>query len=133
MPRTKRLVSDDAVLHIVQRGNNKQTIFREDEDFEKFLYIIPDFAIAKSARRADRLNPTGFNLARRGNPKQISNANFGSILRYLPATPPVAARSILDAGVIGSATGFMTLITFANTVAGTYKTSPLNIFLSKLI
>src|SRR3989338_9368847 len=77
MPRTKRLVSDDAVLHIVQRGNNKQTIFREDEDFEKFLSIIPDFAIAKSARRADRLNPTGFNLARRGNPKQISNANFG--------------------------------------------------------
>jgi len=34
--------------------------------------INPDFAIAKSARRADRLNP-----ARRGNPKQISNANFG--------------------------------------------------------
>ncbi len=35
--------------------------------------INPDFAIAKSARRADRLNPIGFNLARRGNPKQISN------------------------------------------------------------
>jgi len=49
--------------------------------------INPDFAIAKSARlvpafrftfvnlqgRADRLNPRGFNLARRGNPKQISN------------------------------------------------------------
>ena len=54
----------------------------------------PDFAIAKSARlvpafrftfvnlqgRADRLNPRGFNLARRGNPKQISNANFGGKL-----------------------------------------------------
>ena len=40
MPRTKRLVSDDTVFHIVQRGNNKQTIFREDEDFEKFLSII---------------------------------------------------------------------------------------------
>ena len=25
---------------------------------------------------ADRLNPRGFNLARRGNPKQISNANW---------------------------------------------------------
>ena len=40
--------------------------------------INPDFARllrkqAKSARRADRLNPIGFNLARRGNPKQISN------------------------------------------------------------
>ncbi len=43
-----------------------------------FCGIIPDFARllhkqAKSARRADRLNPIGFNLARRGNPKQISN------------------------------------------------------------
>ena len=46
MPRTKRLVSDDAVFHIVQRGNNKQTIFREDEDFEKFLSIIRKY-IAK--------------------------------------------------------------------------------------
>jgi len=57
----------------------------------------PDFAIAKSARlvpafrftfvnlqgRADRLNPRGFNLARRGNPKQISNANFGMNLNIL--------------------------------------------------
>ncbi len=42
--------------------------------------VIPDFAIAKSARRADRLNPFGFNLARRGNPKQISNAKFGIIM-----------------------------------------------------
>ncbi len=55
------------------------------------LIVNPDFAIAKSARlspwldlylqiygeRADRLNPFGFNLARRGNPKQISNAKFG--------------------------------------------------------
>ena len=40
---------------------------------QKFLPVNPDFAIAKSARRADRLNPIGFNLARRGNPKQISN------------------------------------------------------------
>ena len=43
MPRTKRLVSDDSVFHIVQRGNNKQTIFREDEDFEKFLSIIKKY------------------------------------------------------------------------------------------
>jgi len=54
---------------------------------EAYFKINPDFAIAKSARlvpafrftfvnlqgRADRLNPRGFNLARRGNPKQISN------------------------------------------------------------
>jgi putative transposase len=28
------------VFHVVQRGNNKQTVFREEEDFEKFLSII---------------------------------------------------------------------------------------------
>lgn len=46
MPRARRLVSDDSVFHIVQRGNNKQTIFREDKDFEKFLSIIRKY-IAK--------------------------------------------------------------------------------------
>lgn len=46
MPTAGRLVSDDSVLHIVQRGNNKQTVFRETEDFEKFLSIIRKY-IAK--------------------------------------------------------------------------------------
>src|SRR3989338_1698871 len=41
--------------------------------------IIPDFTIEKSARMTYRLNPIGFNLARRGNPKQIFNAKFGII------------------------------------------------------
>ncbi|MEW6171405.1 MAG: hypothetical protein AB1472_07630, partial [Candidatus Omnitrophota bacterium] len=39
----------------------------------------PDFVRfrqAKSAQRADRLNPTGFNFVHRGNPKQISDTKF---------------------------------------------------------
>ncbi|MFC1621152.1 transposase [Candidatus Omnitrophota bacterium] len=46
MPRIKRLVSDGSVLHIVQRGNNKQAVFRDEEDFKKFLSIIRKY-IAK--------------------------------------------------------------------------------------
>ncbi|MFH0771519.1 MAG: protease inhibitor I42 family protein [Candidatus Omnitrophota bacterium] len=39
--------------------------------------INPNFALAKFARRADRLNPNGFNRACRGNPAKISNAKCG--------------------------------------------------------
>ncbi|MFH1440470.1 MAG: ATP-binding protein [Candidatus Omnitrophota bacterium] len=37
----------------------------------------PNFAVEKFARRAGRLNPDGFNRARRGNPDKVSNAKFG--------------------------------------------------------
>ena len=40
MPRVKRLVGDDSVFHIIQRGNNKQSIFSEEEDFKEFLSIV---------------------------------------------------------------------------------------------
>lgn len=45
MPTTKRLIADNSIYHVVQRGNNKQKIFQENEDFERFLsttrrYII---------------------------------------------------------------------------------------------
>jgi len=40
MPIGRRLVYDDSVYHIVQRGNNGLKIFKGDEDFEMFLSII---------------------------------------------------------------------------------------------
>jgi putative transposase len=45
MPTTKRQVYDEAILHIIQRGNNKQTLFKEREDFEKFLALVKDYKI----------------------------------------------------------------------------------------
>ena len=49
---------------------------------KSFNLVTPDFAIAKSARRANRLDlpnslKEGPNLARRGNPEQISNTKIG--------------------------------------------------------
>lgn len=37
MPRTKRLVFPDAAMHIMCRGNNRQSVFNSDED--KFYYL----------------------------------------------------------------------------------------------
>ena len=40
MPSSARVVYDNAVYHIVQRGNNKQDIFKDEKDFKRFLSII---------------------------------------------------------------------------------------------
>ncbi|MFC1623926.1 transposase [Candidatus Omnitrophota bacterium] len=40
MSTTQRLVYDDSLYHIIQKGNNGQKIFKDDEDFETFLLLI---------------------------------------------------------------------------------------------
>ncbi len=32
MPRSRRIIPDNAVLHVISRGNNKQTVFHADND-----------------------------------------------------------------------------------------------------
>ncbi len=78
-PEGDAIGSELALASLLARLNKKVCIINEDTNKQldflagKAAIINPDFAMAKSARRADRLNPIGFNLARRGNPKQISN------------------------------------------------------------
>jgi len=43
MPRTIRLVFDNAIYHVFNRGNAKQIIFNDDEDFEHFLHILAHY------------------------------------------------------------------------------------------
>lgn len=40
MPTQARVIYDGAVCHIIQRGNNRQRIFKEEGDYEKFLSLI---------------------------------------------------------------------------------------------
>lgn len=40
MPRTTRLLLSDVCYHIIQRGNQKQNIFLEEEDFKKYLQLL---------------------------------------------------------------------------------------------
>lgn len=40
MPRGSRLLVPNVCYHIIQRGNQKQNIFLEDEDFKNYLEIV---------------------------------------------------------------------------------------------
>ena len=39
MPRTARIAFPSLVYHIISRGNNREWVFNEEEDFEKYLGI----------------------------------------------------------------------------------------------
>ena len=39
MPRTARVAFPSLVYHIISRGNNREWVFNEGEDFEKYLGI----------------------------------------------------------------------------------------------
>lgn len=43
MPRTARKKSKSGIYHIVLRGINRQTIFEDDEDAEKFLQTLKEY------------------------------------------------------------------------------------------
>ncbi len=43
MPTQRRVIYDGAVCHIIQRGNNRQKVFREEEDYKKFLSLIKEY------------------------------------------------------------------------------------------
>jgi REP element-mobilizing transposase RayT len=43
MPRTARRKSSTGIYHIILRGINRQTIFYDEEDNEKFIQTIADF------------------------------------------------------------------------------------------
>ncbi len=43
MPRARRLKSETGIDHVVLRGNNKQTIFEDDEDNEMFLVTLDEY------------------------------------------------------------------------------------------
>lgn len=40
MPRGARLVSSNAIYHVVNRGNQKQHIFKKEADFVKYLQLL---------------------------------------------------------------------------------------------
>jgi len=42
MPRSARKESQSGIYHIVLRGINRQQIFEDDEDYEKFLQVLMD-------------------------------------------------------------------------------------------
>lgn len=43
MPRTARIAPQECVYHILIRGNNKQNIFKDEEDFLEFIEILKKY------------------------------------------------------------------------------------------
>ncbi|MDD4980058.1 MAG: transposase [Candidatus Omnitrophica bacterium] len=40
MPRTARITIENSCYHIITRGNQKQSVFRNPQDYEKYLNIL---------------------------------------------------------------------------------------------
>ncbi|MGV8058274.1 MAG: transposase [Smithellaceae bacterium] len=43
MPRTARVAPKEFVYHILTRGNNKQDVFKDEEDFRKYIDILKKY------------------------------------------------------------------------------------------
>jgi len=43
MPRAARILPEIGVFHILTRGNNKQDVFRDDEDFGTYMELLKEY------------------------------------------------------------------------------------------
>ena len=43
MPRTARIAPKEYVYHVMTRGNNRQTVFEDEEDFSRYLVILQQY------------------------------------------------------------------------------------------
>lgn len=43
MPRAARIAPADYIYHVLMRGNNRQDIFKDDKDYEKFISTIKKY------------------------------------------------------------------------------------------
>ncbi len=50
MPRSARLFIDNACNHIVARGNQQQTVFRDDDDFRFYLNSVHKYKVKYDCR-----------------------------------------------------------------------------------
>jgi putative transposase len=40
MPRTARIAPKEHVYHVLTRGNNRQNVFEDEEDFRRYLALL---------------------------------------------------------------------------------------------
>lgn len=50
MPRRPRLILPELPLHLIQRGNNRQTCFSKESDYLVYLEWLAEYAIANAVR-----------------------------------------------------------------------------------
>jgi putative transposase len=42
MPRLRRIVPDNSIQHVLNRGNRRQTVFHNDDDYAQFFSLLAD-------------------------------------------------------------------------------------------
>ena len=47
MPRPLRPIADGLIYHVINRGNNRQDVFRKEADFQAFLQALADLKTRK--------------------------------------------------------------------------------------
>lgn len=40
MPRSRRNIPPDSILHVINRGNDRRTLFRDASEYEEFLGLL---------------------------------------------------------------------------------------------
>jgi putative transposase len=79
MPRPPRIQFPGAVFHIINRGNHQQPIFRDKQDFEKFLQILGELKVQRPFKLyAYALLSNHFHLL-----LEILDASVSEIMRML--------------------------------------------------
>ena len=47
MPRTARVIPEVGLFHILTRGNNRQIVFHDDEDFKAYIELLKKYKVSK--------------------------------------------------------------------------------------
>ena len=110
MPTAGRLIYDGAICHIIQRGNNRQKIFREEDDYQKFLSIASDYKAKYSDPDTRYLVPAPISEAEAGLAQYIgkkSHAALGckSVSRTDMILDPSGKIFVLEVNTIPGFTG----------------------------
>ena len=45
MPRTARIAPRDYVYHVMSRGNNRQTVFKDDDDYNRYTELLQQYKL----------------------------------------------------------------------------------------
>jgi putative transposase len=51
MPRIAHAVAGGFPHHVIQRGNNKENVFFNDSDREKYLYLLRKYSVKRGSGR----------------------------------------------------------------------------------
>lgn len=83
MPRIARVLIEEGVYHIVARGNNKQNIFNERQDYEYYFQLLNKYKLKYEVKIYHYvLMPNHVHIILGSNPKPLISFMHGSGLSY---------------------------------------------------